>query len=470
MEENEPMEPSFGELIDLIKQYEEAVRNQLPLYFEEESYERIILFYQENREYNNALRVIETALTQYGFSSFFYTKKAEILANQRQFDEALDALQTAEGLDPRDVNVCLIRADVYLWQGKHTEALAEVEHGLSLTNEPGDLCELYLEMADIWEDQEKYPRVREALQYALTNDPQNEEAYNRLWFCTEITESYEQSIRFHSELIENNPYAYLAWYNLGHAYAGLDMYEKALEAFGFVTAINDEFDPGYVCSADVLYNMEQYNEALSYYLDAIKLAKPNKELYLKTAETYEKLGEYSKARTYLRKSLSVDPYFEEAFYKLGETYREESNWAKAISNYERAVKLDKENTDYLAALADAYMTVDEGEKAVELFERIFQLDPNTKQNWLNLATVYFNIDNYRKAFQVLSEACEKFDYHADIFYIKAVFYFQTGNRHEALINLERGLILNFAEHTLMFDMDETLAEDPVVLQVIEQYR
>ncbi len=36
MEENESLEPSFGEIIDLVKQYEEAEKLKRPIYLDEE--------------------------------------------------------------------------------------------------------------------------------------------------------------------------------------------------------------------------------------------------------------------------------------------------------------------------------------------------------------------------------------------------------------------------------------------------
>jgi tetratricopeptide (TPR) repeat protein len=220
----------------------------------------------------------------------------------------------------------------------------------------------------------------------------------------------------------------------------------------------------------VFYNMERYEESLKYYLDAIKLSKPNKELYLKTAESYAQLGELSRSRSYIRKAISLDPYYDIAFYKLGETYRLEENWMKAISSYERALKLSKDSVEYLVALAESYMMVDEDAKATDLFERAFQLDPDTKQNWINLATAYFNAKDYRKAFLTLTEAEQKYENNADIFYIKAVLYLQIGNKHEGLLNLEKGLLKDFKEHTLIFEMDDSLLDNDSVIQVIDQYR
>ena len=116
------------------------------------------------------------------------------------------------------------------------------------------------------------------------------------------------------------------------------------------------------------------------------------------------------------------------------------------------------------------MNIDDTEKAIDAFERIFQLDPNTKQNWINLATIYFSTSNYRKAFQVLTEAEDRYEDNADIFYIKAVFYLQIGNRTEGIANLERGLSISFDEHPMIFELYDSLLDDADILQVIEQYR
>ncbi|MBS1612878.1 MAG: tetratricopeptide repeat protein [Bacteroidetes bacterium] len=470
MEEDEFMEPSFGEMMDLIKQYEDAEKENRKVFFDEENYDHIVQFYQDNREYNKALRVANTAMEQYPFSSVFYTKKAEILANQKRFDEALPLLEEAERLDPNDINIFLIRADVHLWEGRHAEAMEVIESAIAIATEKEDMCELLLEMADIWEDQEKYVEVVTCLKNALRHDPMCEEALNRLWFCTELMGTHDESIMFYENLLEESPYSHWAWYNLGHAYSGIGLYDKAIDALGYAIAIDDNFEPAIVSSGDVMFITGNTDKALEFYQEAIKISRPDKELYLKTAACYEKLGELGKSRSYLRKAIAVDPYYEEAFFRIGETYRMEDNLDKAIASFERAVKLSKDNVDYLIALADAYLVVGENDKALEIFERIFQQDPDSKQNWVNLASAYFNVENYRKAFQVLSEAEHKFDGSADIYYVKTVFYYQAGNRHEALINLEKGLLANFDEHTMIFEMDESLLDVDAVLQVIEQYR
>jgi tetratricopeptide (TPR) repeat protein len=470
MFENENNHPDFSEIIELIQQYENAVKSNGSPHFDEDSYEKLILYYQDNREFKKAMSVIESAIEQFPFSGEFLLKKAEVFAEQNRLDDALECIGYAEVLDPSDVRIALSRADILLFKGEHDAALAEIHRGFELAETDEDRCELFLEKADVFEDKELYYEVIECLQNALFYEPENEEALHRLWFAYELTERYDDSIAFHKELIEKTPFNHLAWFNLGHAYAGKQDWELAQNSFEYVVAIKEDFDAGYICIADVKYMKEEYTEALNFYHEAIKIGKPQKELYLKIGECYEKVNDLPKARNYIRKAIAMDPHYAEAFFLLGETYKKEENWSQAISAYERAVKLNKDNIDYLMGLADAYLQVDDIEKAVGLFEQILENDPKSKTHWINLAAAYYELKDYEAAFAVLKEAEVKFEGEADVLYIKSVFYYQAGVKHEAILCLEKALMLHFDAHTIIFELFEELENDPLILQVIEQYR
>ena len=127
-EEQEDM--SLSDLMGLVQQFEQSQQSSKPLFFDEDSYERIILFYQENREFKRALSVTETALEQYPYSPTFFILKAEVLAEQNQFEEALNILEIAETLDANEITIYLIRADIYLWTSQHKKALEQLNLAL----------------------------------------------------------------------------------------------------------------------------------------------------------------------------------------------------------------------------------------------------------------------------------------------------------------------------------------------------
>ncbi len=470
MSENEMNDPSFGELMDVIRKYEDAENSQQTLFLDEETYLRIIEFYMDNREFKRANGVVENALEQYQYSCELWVKKAELLAEQNKYDASLAALESAENLDKTEIAIYLLRSDIYLSQGRHDEALDVIAQGLPLADDPDDICDLYLEQADIYEDMGLYSEVLESLRDCLKSNPENEEGLNRLWFCTELTEQYEESRAFHKMIVDENPYNHLAWFNLGHAYAGLKRYDEGIEALEFAVAIDDSYDLAYEMMGDVYFDQKNFAKALECYHDSIRSGKPNKETLCKVAESYSQLKDYHKARGYFRKALAIDPNYDEAFFLVGETYRAEGNYAKAVEAYERAAKISPENVDYLNALGDACIMNDEVEGAILVFERVLTLSPNIKQHYINLATAHYGMENFRQCFDILTEASEKFDNPADIWYIKFVFYNQIGNKNEALVSLQKGLLISFEDHSLIFEMDERLSHDETVLAIIEQFR
>lgn len=468
-EEDEFNEMSLSDIVGLVQQYEQAQQNAASLHLSEESYEQIIQFYQENREFKRAVSVANSALERYPFSPGFFILKAESLAEQGNFEEALQALELAETLDTTEITVFLIRADIYLWTGCHNEALVQLEKARKLAELPEDLTDVFLLQADVYEDLELYDNVLNALKNAVKADPQNEEALNRLWFSVELTSRFEESEKFHRILIDENPYNYLAWFNLGHALYNLDKADEALEAFGYVTAIEESFDPALIFAGDIYFERKNYSKALELYMDAMRVNKPYKETFYKAAECYEQMGDYHKCRYYLRKATVIDSEYDEAFYKVGESYMAEENYAQAVQAFERTVKIAPENPDYLAAVADAYLMNEEPASAILYLRKAIDIDPKNKLLYINLASAYFGIEDITMCTETLMATARIFPNAADLFYVNSVFLFQSGLRQAALTSLQKALDINTNEIEIIFQMDASLQDDTDVQLLMEEY-
>ena len=102
---------------ELVQRYENALQVNESSYFDENELEEIIDFYLENDKLDNALRVADEGLIQYQFSTIFYQKKAEILLELNQLDEALENLEIATTFSPNETSIFLLKADVYTLKG-----------------------------------------------------------------------------------------------------------------------------------------------------------------------------------------------------------------------------------------------------------------------------------------------------------------------------------------------------------------
>ncbi len=453
----------------LVEQYERQRNSKESCFFEESSFEQLIEYYEDNNQLERASEVADIAIVQYPFSAGFMVKKAQLLFDFKQFHLAIDLLDKAAILDPGDINIYLLQADIYMWLHDFKKAISTIEDFMQ-TASTQDLPDLYLELADIYEEREMYDEVFENLNKSLELEPENEEALNRMWFCVEFTERYEESILLHTKLIDDKPYSYLAWFNLAHAYSGIGLFEKAIEAFEFALAINEDYEYAYKDAADIYFKMKRYEKAAEYYLKAAEISKPYKELFVCAGECYYKMKDFVRARQYFRKATGIDPYFDIAFYKMGLSYQAEGRISNAVGSFERAHKLNPKTNEYMLALANAYYLGEQLEKSVVMYKKALAGKQVKKAGWINAAKAMFEALDYRNAIDTLDDAIEVFDRNAEFYYAKSAIYYQIGNRKEAMLQLETGLLKEWKKHKLLFNITPYMKNDPCIIDLIEQYK
>ncbi len=84
-------------------------------------------------------------------------------------------------------------------------------------------------------------------------------------FCYEFANKTEDSISYFQSYIDKYPFSKAAWFNLGIAYNNIDLYEKAIEAYDFAIAIDDNFSSAYFNKANSLANIGMYKDAIVAY-------------------------------------------------------------------------------------------------------------------------------------------------------------------------------------------------------------
>lgn len=453
---------------DLVRRYENAELANEVSYFDEAELEEIIDFYLEREKLDKAIKVADLGLDLFQFSTTFYQKKAEILLELSSLDEALECLEMASTYSPTETSIYLLKADVYTLKGEYALAVDLVNAALDQADN-ADKVDLYLELADVYEEWEKYYEVIDQLQKCLSLDPHNEEALNRMWFSTELTERYGESVAFHSDLVDKHPYNATAWYNLAHAYNGLNNLDKALEAFEFVIAIDEEYDLAYIDAGDLLYKQKKYEKAIDYYTDAIEKGSAKKEIYYQIAKAYQHIDKYVKAREFLKKSINIDPYYAKAFHKLGLNYLESNLPKNATSPLERAVKLNNGNYEYLNSLAAAYFLNEKQEQALDCYYKMLEINEEDKRIYLNIISILYEQGRVGDAIETIDNCIDIFEDHADLLYIKTAFLFELGKKSEMFETLLQALEKESSAYTQLFELLPEMEQDHAVMALIESY-
>jgi tetratricopeptide (TPR) repeat protein len=96
----------------------------------------------------------------------------------------------------------LMRSDVLLMNDEFEKAVAVLQQGLQHADkDEKDL--FYLEIADVYFEWDELEKAFDNIVLSLQNNPANEYALNRIWYLTEVTGRYEESLRVHTLIIRH---------------------------------------------------------------------------------------------------------------------------------------------------------------------------------------------------------------------------------------------------------------------------
>lgn len=432
------MDEEWGSLDDLLRRYEDVKNGNAAGMMQEEEFERVIEYYFQNSNEEQAILACDIARTYYPFSASVLILRAEILTQAQKYGQALKALDEAEQYDNNSLDAVLLRSDILLGQFKYDQAAALLE-GRADDFESRDKIELLLELTDVYDECEEFDAVFDTLKRVIKIDRRNDEALQKICFWAEFTDRLDESVKLHTELTEADPYNALAWFNLGAAYQGLKLYEKAIDAYEFCVAIDEKFEFAYRNMADAYMRLKWYEKAIESLEQHLEIAKPEDVIYEAMGYCWEKQKDYGRARQFYRQASQLSPQDDSIFFKIGETYARERQWEKAVKSYTVALHLDKDNASYCMAIGNALMELDVKNEALVCYLNAVRLKPGNKTTWVALTRGLYLAGFYEEALTQIEVARDHCGDKADFRYFAAACLFEMGKSKEALIQLETAL-------------------------------
>ncbi|MDH5376693.1 MAG: tetratricopeptide repeat protein [Gammaproteobacteria bacterium] len=155
----------------------------------------------------------------------------------------------------------------------------------------------------------------------------------------------------------------------------------------------------------VLYELEQYEESLSYYDKGLALDENNHGALCNKACSLEKLKRYDEAKELYKKSIEVAPTFSNSYSNLARIYFLEFKYDKAKEFCEKALELEPDSSAANQNMGTILHKFREYDKALACYFKVIELKPQNP-------TTYFNIGNLYREREVFDEAIR--------YYIKAV--------------------------------------------------
>jgi tetratricopeptide (TPR) repeat protein len=455
-------------LINLVAEFEAKYELGAIEYLEEKKLYQLIAYYEEEHQLDKALDVVDLALDQFSYRSDFYILKARILLFMHSIDECIEVLDHAHVIAPFETEIVLLRARALSFLGQKHEALILLEN-IRNKSLKSDLSEILICESYIYEDMKDYEMMYEVLKESLHLNPKNEEALERMMVCTELSRKYEESVYFLEELLDIEPYSYLAWFNLGHAYLYLGDYEKAFEAMEFSYIINEDFENGYLDCADICVINKDFIKAYNIYKNANEKFGPDCEFLTHMASCKLKLGNFSKARYLLSKAIRLDQYNDEAYFLLGECFSKEQKWYSAINAYHKAINLEADCDLYYFHLALAYVEVQDYTKATFNFNKATKIGHEQSEYWAEYVTFLMKLGLFHESLAILDEA-EEYTFGADLLYCRALTYYHIGKKKEAIDCFEEALLEDYNLHEKFIKITPEIQFDEQIKSMVLFYK
>jgi tetratricopeptide (TPR) repeat protein len=436
-DDDEYLNDDKASMDELLRRYELVKRGEGG-HLDEEEFERIVEYYFQNSNEEQALLACDIARTYYPFSGTVLLLKAEILSQSQKYGQAMKALDEMEQYDAHNLDAVLLRSDILVNQFKY-DAAATYLQSESGYFEGKDLVELLLELSDVYDEGEEFDAVFDTLKRIVAVDRRNEEALQKICFWAEFTDRMDESVTLHTELTDADPYNALAWFNLGAAYQGLKLWEKAIDAYEFCVAIDEKFEFAYRNMADAYMRLKWYERAIEVLEKHLELAKPEDVIYEAMGYCWEKQKNFKKARHYYRQASQLSPQDDGIFYKIGETYTREEDWEKAAKAFGVALHLNKDNATYSMALGNCLMQLGSINEALVCYLNAVRLKPANKTTWVTLIRGLYASGYHSEGLTQLELARAHVGDKPDFYYYEAALLLELGKSKEAMLKLEEGL-------------------------------
>ena len=430
-----PYRQDREEMRELMKQYENLRLGKSHSFIDEESFELIIDHYEEKEDVTGALMAAEFAIEQYPYSSTLLIRKADLLITNRKYNDALDLLDKAVALGSSDINIYILRTDIFLALDQQEKAVELLEE--AITNYDGEeKLDLLFELSDVYDDYEEFDKVFDCLKMILEQEPLNEEALYKICFWTDFTGRNEESIQLHKKIIEDYPYSELAWFNLAAAYQGLKLYEKSIDAYQYAIAINEKFDYAYRNMGDAYIRLRKYRDAIEMLEKVLELNRPEDVIYEAIGHCYDRMKNFAQARFYYRKASHLNTEDSKLYYKIACTYINEGQWESAIKQLQTALDIHRLQPEYNQALGECLVQLGKYKDAVEAYSQVIRQRPKNVQAWLSLLECFMIADRLEDAEEYVDIAYHHTKAKPIFLFYRSAILFAMGKSKEAINQLD----------------------------------
>ena len=446
---------------DIVKRYEQFLSGKATGYFDVEELENIVEYYLRHGRTKDCTKALELGLQLHPNNNALKTKRAKIYlatGDEKKAFRLLDSLT-----ETTDYEVILLKIEVLTRLGRIKEA--RIISDKLVADESNDLDNVCLDIAYIYLAQAEYNLALELLEKGDQFNHFNAELLYELAFCYEQNENFENAIAVNLRIIDIDPFAGEAWFNLGQLYFATQNFTKALDAYEYALAIDEKDSLTCIQKAHVQFQLDQFEDALETYQEYKNMTSYGQwQTDIFIAECYEKMEKYDQSISYYKQSLEAHPENYDALTGIAICLLEQEEYAESLTYIEQALALNQEAADAWVYMAEANIGVDDIENGLMAYLKSISIEPDQPDTLMAIANIYLEKTKFELAlkFYLAAKGMDSTLELIDLFI--AVCYFKTGDIDKAIEFLRIAILENETAAPLFLELcpeavDSKLLED-----------
>jgi len=307
----------------------------------------------EARDFDRATTHFEQAVTLNAAFEPAYVALGSVYEAKQDRDKAIGIYRRyLQGVNPRnrEIRHHLIRLQVAAKQ--YDEALQELES--MLAEDPSDL-DAQLRMGLVYGEQKNYPKAIQQLNQILAVRPAELKVRDYLGYLYEETKDYTKAIEAYRHNLTLEPSYFEGHLHLGVLQYRLKQYADAIQHLREASRLNPKQPESHIVLGLSHFQAEQYETSLQAFLEGIRYNPDNADLHFNAGTVYDKLNRFDDVVKSMQTTLTLDPHHADALNYLGYSYAERGvKIEEAITLTKQAVALRPTNGYYVDSLAWAF--------------------------------------------------------------------------------------------------------------------
>lgn len=347
------------------------------------------------------------------------------LANQGQYQKALDAYDKAIQLNPKN-NVAWYNRGVALYNLKrYQESLESYDKVIELPTK-------YIGAFWDWRGLTFYElkRYQEAFaSYDKATKLLKENAYiwNRRGDALKNLNRYREAFESYDKASQLKPDEDYFWNDRGNALYLLGRYHEALDSYHKATQLKPNDSDYWGNHGVVLYRLAYYQEALDSFNKATQL-KPNHVSFNWRGNALGKLGRYQESVAAYDKAIELKPNDDGTWSNRGWALDGQSRYQEAFESYDKASRINPDNSVHLYDKARLLVKLKRSKEAVAILNLILSKSSNDIQLTIDPAN--------------LAEAKSSKVKISRVFHLKGVALLELGELQESIAQFDKAISLN----------------------------